>query len=235
MQRPCPGPSLRSRLRSIKTGLHCSRRGRVAGHALTAVLSRTAAAAAWAQLAALDGSTPADGTPAGGNSSAPVTFLADSVNYDKTNNIVTAAGHVRAWQNGQTLYADKIVLDRNTDVVTASGNVVLSEPGGEDGLRQPCRALEGHEKCRDAGGGGKARAERPNDRQWRPALQWRYRAAFEKSSIPLATFAKPTRQSRRLWQIKASSATRDLQHKRVEYENAVMEIRRLSGLLLCPT
>ena len=45
---------------------------------------------------------------------APVSFTADTLAYDKTGNIVTATGHVRAIQNGQTLYADKVTLDRTT-------------------------------------------------------------------------------------------------------------------------
>jgi LPS-assembly protein len=49
----------------------------------------------------------------------PVTFLADSVSYDKTNGIVTASGHVQAWQNDHYLSADSVSFDRNTDVAAA--------------------------------------------------------------------------------------------------------------------
>src|SRR5271157_2897324 len=61
----------------------------------------------------------------------PVTFTADSVEYDRENGIVTATGHVEAWQNDHILRADKITFDRNTNVAAATGNVVLLEPDGQ--------------------------------------------------------------------------------------------------------
>ena len=184
---------------------------------LTAVLAGLPFTAL-AQLSSLDGE-PAGAT----NSNAPVTFLADSVNYDKTNNIVTAAGHVRAWQNGQTLYADKVVLDRNTDVVTASGHVVLSEPGGETVYANHAVLSKG---MKNAVMEGVAARLAQNGRLIANGGQ-RYNGDIERlSKIVYSTCnlckSDPTKPP--LWQIRASSATRDLQHKRVEYENAVMEV-----------
>jgi lipopolysaccharide export system protein LptA len=43
----------------------------------------------------------------------PVTFSADEVDYDKDKDIVTATGHVEAWQNDHVMRADKITFDRN--------------------------------------------------------------------------------------------------------------------------
>ena len=60
--------------------------------------STALASLAHAQLSALAGG---GGAPAPSN--APVSFVADQISYDKTGNIVTATGHVRAIQNGQTL------------------------------------------------------------------------------------------------------------------------------------
>ncbi len=176
---------------------------------------------AQAQLSALDGSTP--GGSAKSNSNAPVTFLADTVDYDKTNNIVTAEGHVRAWQNGQTLYADKVVLDRNTDVVTAIGNVVLSEPGGETVYANHAVLSKG---MKNAVMLGVAARLAQNGRMIANGGQ-RYNGDIERlSKVVYSTCnlckTDPTRPP--LWQIRASSATRDLQHKRIEYSNAVMEI-----------
>jgi LPS-assembly protein len=61
----------------------------------------------------------------------PVTFSADTVEYDKDKSLVTATGHVEAWQNGHVMRADKITFDRNTGVAAATGHVVLLEPDGE--------------------------------------------------------------------------------------------------------
>ncbi len=60
-----------------------------------------------------------------------MTFTADQVNYDRDTGLVTATGHVEAWQNDTVLRADKITFDRNTDVAAATGHVVLLEPDGQ--------------------------------------------------------------------------------------------------------
>ncbi len=61
----------------------------------------------------------------------PVAFTADTFEYDRANGIVTASGHVEAWQNDHVLRADKVTFDRNTNVAAASGNVVLVQPDGQ--------------------------------------------------------------------------------------------------------
>ncbi len=193
--------------------------------ALVAVLAATLSGlplTAWSQTAPPAGTT-VDIPTGQTNNNAPVTFLADSINYDKTNNIVTASGHVRAWQNGQTLYADQVVLNRNTDVVTASGNVVLSEPGGETVYADHAVLSKG---MKNAVMLGVAARLAQNGRMIANGGQ-RYNGDIERlSKIVYSTCnlckTDPTKPP--LWQIRASSATRDLQHKRIEYENAVMEV-----------
>ena len=81
---------------------------------------------AYGQLSDL-GST---GSSPGANGHTPVNFTADKLTYDRSGNIVTATGHVRAVQNGQILYADKVVLNRTTNVATATGHVILVQPDG---------------------------------------------------------------------------------------------------------
>ena len=61
----------------------------------------------------------------------PVAFTADSFEYDRASGIVTASGHVEAWQNDHLLRADKVTFDRNTNVAAATGNVVMVEPDGQ--------------------------------------------------------------------------------------------------------
>src|SRR6201999_1972287 len=79
---------------------------------------------AHAQLAALGGPSTSV------NNRAPVNFTADKITYAHPGNIVTATGHVRAVQSGQTLYADKVVLNRTTNVAIATGHVILVQPDG---------------------------------------------------------------------------------------------------------
>jgi LPS-assembly protein len=183
------------------------------------VLALLNAGAAHGQLGALATGTGAP--PA--SAKAPVTFLADQVSYDKTGNLVTATGHVRAWQSGQTLYADKVVINRNTDVATATGHVILLEPTGETIFADSAILSKGMKNA--VMQGVSARLEQ-NGRMIANGAR-RYNDQIDEmvkvlySSCDLCK-ADPTAPP--LWQIKASSATRDLQHKMIEYRNAEMEI-----------
>jgi LPS-assembly protein len=92
-----------------------------------AMMGCLGAASARAQLSALTGG----GAGPSINKNEPVTFSADSVDYDKDKSLVTATGHVEAWQNGHVMRADKVTFDRNTGVAAATGHVVMLEPSGE--------------------------------------------------------------------------------------------------------
>ncbi len=153
----------------------------------------------------------------------PVTFSSDQVEYDKTNAIVTARGHVEAWQNGHVLRADQVTFDRNTGVAAATGNVVLLEPDGEvlfadyaemsnnmnDGILKDMRALL-QQNGRLAANGARRTGGQIN----------------ELSKVVYSTCnlcAKdPTRPP--LWDIRAASAVQDLEHKKIEYHDAELEM-----------
>jgi LPS-assembly protein len=153
----------------------------------------------------------------------PVTFSADTVEYDKDKSLVTATGHVEAWQNGHVMRADKITFDRNTGVAAATGNVVLLEPDGEvmfadyaemqnnmnDGILKDVRALL-QQNARMAANGAQRTGGQIN----------------EMSKVVYTTCnlcAKdPTRPP--LWQIRAASAVQDLEHKKIEYRDAELQM-----------
>ena len=155
--------------------------------------------------------------------SAPVTFSADQVDYDKDKSLVTATGHVEAWQNGHVMRADKITFDRNTGVAAATGNVVLMEPDGEvmfadyaemrnnmnDGILKDLRAVLQQNGKMAANG-----AQRTGG------------AINELSKVVYTTCnicAKdPTRPP--LWQIRASSGVQDAEHQKIEYKDATLEM-----------
>jgi LPS-assembly protein len=175
---------------------------------------------AHAQLGSL---LSAPGTAPPPSTKMPVTFLADQVDYDKTGNIVTAQGHVRAWQNGETLYADKVVINRTTNVATATGNVILLQPGGDTVFARTAVLSHG---MKDAVMEGVAARLAQNGRMIANGAR-RYDGKIDELSKVVYSACNlcksdPTRAP--LWQIHATSATRDLQHKMIEYRNAVMEI-----------
>jgi LPS-assembly protein len=175
---------------------------------------------AHAQLSTLLSAPGTAPTPA---SKMPVTFLADQVDYDKTGNIVTAQGHVRAWQNGETLYADKVVINRATNVATATGSVILLQPGGDTVFANTAVLSHG---MKDAVMEGVAARLAQNARLIANGAR-RYNDEIDELSkvvYSACNLCKTDPKHAPLWQIHATSATRDLQHKMIEYRNAVMEM-----------
>lgn len=65
------------------------------------------------------------------DTSAPVLFTADELEYDDTLGVVTARGNVELTQDNRTVLADVLVYDQINDIVTAQGNVSVLEPTGE--------------------------------------------------------------------------------------------------------
>ena len=158
--------------------------------------------------------------PLSGNQ--PVTFQADSVTYDKTEGLVTADGHVEAWQNDHVLRADRVTFDRNTNVAAAYGHVVIVEPEGQvlfadyaelsQGMKQGVltgmRALM-QENAKLAGNGA-----RRVDGKLNILSRGVYSACDVCAKHP--DYAP-------LWQIRANSIVQDLEHKRIEYKDAYLD------------
>ncbi len=178
----------------------------------------------------------------------PVTFIADKVEYDREAGIVTASGHVEAWQGDHVLRADKIVYDRNTDVAAAFGNVVLFEPNDT--------VFSDYAELTDAMRDGVLRGMRTRlAENGRLAANGARRTGGTINELSRVVYTTcnlcaedPTRPP--LWQIRALSAVQDTENKKIEYYDAVMEmygvpigyfpyfwhpdpsVKRASGLLL---
>ena len=161
----------------------------------------------------------------------PVTFSADEVDYDKDKAFVTATGHVEAWQNGHVMRADKITFDRNTGVAAATGHVVLLEPDGEvlfadyaemqnnmnDGILKDMRALL-QQNGRLAANGAQRTGGQINEMS---------KVVYTTCNLCAKDPTKPP-----LWQIRAASAVQDLEHKKIEFSDATLQMYRYSGRLL---
>ena len=157
------------------------------------------------------------------NNNEPVTFSADEVDYDKDKSLVTATGHVEAWQDGHVLRADKVTFDRNTGVAAATGHVVLLEPDGEvlfadyaemqnnmnDGILKDMRALL-QQNGRLAANGMQRTGGQINELS---------KVVYTTCNLCAKDPSHPP-----LWQIRASSAVQDLEHKKIEYRNATLEM-----------
>jgi LPS-assembly protein len=153
----------------------------------------------------------------------PVAFTADNFEYDRDTGIVTASGHVEAWQNDHVLRADKITFDRNTNVAAASGNVVLVEPDGQvvfadyaeltqgmrEGVLKDMRAILAENGKLAANG-----ARRVDGK-----LNELTRAVYTTCNLCKTDPTKPP-----LWQLRAFTATQDLENHRIEYEDAKLDM-----------
>jgi len=163
--------------------------------------------------------------PAGHGASrkAPVTFTADRVRYDQQHNLVIASGHVEAWQGQQVLRADEITFNRSTGTVAATGNVVLLTEAGEiifadyaeltqnmtDGVLKNMRALLA-QNGKLAANGARRTGGKINE--------------LSKVVYSACDLCKKDPKRPPLWQVRAGSAIQDVEHKRIEYQNATLQM-----------
>ena len=161
----------------------------------------------------------------------PVYYQADSATYDRDSGIATLTGHVEFWQGDRILLADKVTYDRNTNVVAASGNVVLLEPDGrtvfssyaelsggmKDGVLSGMSALLA-ENGRLVANGARRIDARINELS---------RAVYTTCNL---CKEDPTRAP--LWDLRAREAIQDVENKRIEYHDAVVDIYGLPVMYL---
>ena len=186
---------------------------------LVATLATDPASAQFAGVRRTPGAAPA--TPI--NKTDPVAFTADEVQYDRDNALVTATGNVEAWQNDHILRADKITFDRNTNVAAATGHVVMIEPDGQvlfsdyaeltegmrDGVLRGMRATLA-ENGKLVANGARRVDGRVNELS---------RAVYTTCDLCKTDPSKPP-----LWQLRARTAVQDLENKRIEYRDVVVDI-----------
>jgi LPS-assembly protein len=186
---------------------------------LVAMLLAMLPAAAHAQLSSLVNATSGQQV----SRDKPVMFTSDSVEYDRDNSLVIADGHVEAWQSDTVLRADKVTFDRNTGVAAATGHVVLMEPDGQvlfadyaeltqdmkSGVLRGMRAILAQNGKLAANGARRTAGE----------INEMSRVVYSTCNL---CAKDPTRPP--LWQIRALSGVQDLEHKKIEFEDAVMEM-----------
>lgn len=191
---------------------------RAAGFALLALVVAVLLPAdpARAQLAAVAGAR----VPV--SASAPFTFSADSVTYDRKKSLVIAKGDVEAWQNGVVLRADEVTYNRATGEATARGHVVLIQPDGEvlfadfaelsrnfqNGVFDDPRAL--------LPGNGRLAAN--GGRRTNGLIDTLAKAVYSTCNLCVHNPTAPP-----LWQIRAGTAVDDEQHQRIDYTDAELQ------------
>ncbi len=153
----------------------------------------------------------------------PVFYQADAVEYDRERALVTLSGHVEIWQGDRVLRADRVTYDRNTGVAAATGNVALVEPDGEVLFAQYAELSEGMKNgvLRDL------RALLPQNgrlaangaRRTDAAINELSRAVYTTCNLCARNPSEPP-----MWDIRARSALQDVENKKIEYSDAVVDL-----------
>lgn len=205
---------MRRAFRALLTGL--------AG--LAAVGTGTGAALADPPGGAPAGSSPPRARPVaphGAASEGQVSLIADTVEYDSVNGIVTASGNVEIFYGERTLTARKIVYDSRTGRVSAEGDIILRDGSGatvfadtadldtelRDGLVRGARAVMGDNVRLSA-----VEARRIDDR---------FNTLSKAVYSPCRVCAEdPTP----LWRIRARRVIHDEEDRRIHYEDATFDV-----------
>ncbi len=154
---------------------------------------------------------------------APVTFLSDSVTYDRANGLVSATGHVQAWQGDHYLAADRVTFDRNTGVAAAYGHVVMVEPDGQIIFGDYAEVAQGMRNgivramASLMADGGKMVAN--GARRTEGKLNELARGVYSSCNV-CALHPENAPE----WQLRANHITQDLEHKRIEFYDAWVDV-----------
>ena len=147
---------------------------------------------------------------------------AEEINYDYTNERVSAVGNVQIYYGDSTLEADRVIYDQKTKRLHAEGNVRLTNPDGtvtlgnimdlgddfRDGFVDSLR-LEGPDQTRLAA----ARAERSSGNY----------TVFESGVYTACEPCKEDPRKPPKWQVKAARIIHDQGEKMMYFENARLE------------
>ena len=175
---------------------------------------------AYAQLGTITGSAARDAAP---QSNQPVFYLADQASYDKGASLVTLSGHVEIWQGDRVMRADRVTYDRGSGVAAASGHVVLLEPDGQV-LFSDYAELSGGMKDGVLKGMSARLAENGTlaangARRTNGTVNELTRAIYTTCNLCRTDPTTPP-----LWDIRARVALQDITNKKIEYQDAVVDV-----------
>jgi LPS-assembly protein len=151
-----------------------------------------------------------------------VFYQADAVEYNRDETLVRLEGHVEIWQGDRILRADQVTYDRNTDVMAAIGHVVLVEPDGQVLFAQYAELTSDMKNgvLRDL------RALLPQNGRLAATGARRTNATINEMSKAIYTTCNVCAKNPSappLWDIRARSAVQDVEHKKIEYKDALVD------------
>lgn len=154
---------------------------------------------------------------------APVLLTANSVSYDREPGVVTASGNVELVSGQRVLRADSVSYDERNDTVAARGNVAILEPTGEVLFAE---YAELSNQLRN-GFVSEIRILMTDDS--RLAANTADRTDGTRTDMSKAVFSAcrscPKHPDRApLWQIKAFQVTHNQSARRIDYQDAFLEV-----------
>lgn len=147
---------------------------------------------------------------------------AREINYDYTNNRVSAVGNVQMYYGGATLEADKVIYDQKGKRLHAEGNVRLTE---EDGKVTYGEIMDLADDYRD-GFVDSLRLDSPDQTRMAAARAERTKGNYTVFHNGVYTACEPCKEDPRkppLWQVKAARIIHDQGEKMMYFEDARLE------------
>lgn len=153
----------------------------------------------------------------------PVDLLADEVEYDEVNGLVSAIGNVELVQAGRIIRAETITYSIPQDKVTAQGDVVLNELTGETYFAQD---VELRDQMKDGFvrglSGILADGSRFSAEEGEKIAD--LKVIMRKASYTACEPCKLNPAKNPLWQIKAREVTHHKDEQRISYDDATFEV-----------
>jgi LPS-assembly protein len=153
---------------------------------------------------------------------APMLLQANEMQYDYTNQRVSAVGNVQVYYAGATLEADKVVYDQRTKRLHAEGNVRLTEADGNIIYGQ---YMELSDDFRD-GFVDSLRLDAPDQTRFAAARADRTAGNFTVLKSGVYTACEPCKDDPKkppLWQVKAARIIHNETEKMIYFEDARLE------------
>jgi LPS-assembly protein len=147
---------------------------------------------------------------------------AEEINYDYTNERVSAVGNVQIYYGDSTLEADRVIYDQKTKRLHAEGNAVLNQAG----MVTRGEIMDLSDDYRD-GFVDSLRIDAPEDTRFAAARAERSGGNFTVFYNGIYTACEACRDDPRKppeWQVKAMRIIHDQGEKMIYFENANLEI-----------
>ncbi|HVY56884.1 MAG TPA: LPS-assembly protein LptD [Xanthobacteraceae bacterium] len=147
---------------------------------------------------------------------------ANELDYDYTNDRVSAVGNVQIYYNGATLEADKVIYDQKTKRLHAEGNARLTEADGKVTYGE---IIDLSEDYRD-GFIDSLRLETPDQTRLAAASAQRTSGNYTVFQSGVYTACQPCKDDPKkppLWQVKAARIIHNQGEKMIYFESASLE------------